>query len=222
MSGATGGAITEVDDLNNAPNNRYFYNEGGAANSPFPDQAVFGFTLVDVNRLPTMAVQYCMAAGPNIGMPKGAGPVFVRSTINRDQSGWSSWTCIGQADPVTDEARLYPYYPEKFNGQTVNRLFVSVSKVIQGPTDHILATYQSYGIPTSQYVIGIKGFAVFKNASGSVVCSIPLSGGEVSTGGNTYSVKVGSLPGEVDLHFNSPALSPTTVECRALIEFGSI
>lgn len=222
VSGATGGAITEVDDLNNAPNNRYFYNEGGAANSPFPDQAVFGFTLVDVNRLPTMAVQYCMAAGPNIGMPKGAGPVFVRSTINRDQSGWSSWTCIGQADPVTDEARLYPYYPEKFNGQTVNRLFVSVSKVIQGPTDHILATYQSYGIPTSQYVIGIKGFAVFKNASGSVVCSIPLSGGEVSTGGNTYSVKVGSLPGEVDLHFNSPALSPTTVECRALIEFGSI
>lgn len=222
VSGATGGAITEVDDLNNAPNNRYFYNEGGAANSPFPDQAVFGFTLVDVNRLPTMAVQYCMAAGPNIGMPKGAGPVFVRSTINRDQSGWSSWTCIGQADPVTDEAGLYPYYPEKFNGQTVNRLFVSVSKVIQGPTDHILATYQSYGIPTSQYVIGIKGFAVFKNASGSVVCSIPLSGGEVSTGGNTYSVKVGSLPGEVDLHFNSPALSPTTVECRALIEFGSI
>ena len=189
VSGATGGAITEVDDLNNAPNNRYFYNEGGAANSPFPDQAVFGFTLVDVNRLPTMAVQYCMAAGPNIGMPKGAGPVFVRSTINRDQSGWSSWTCIGQADPVTDEARLYPYYPEKFNGQTVNRLFVSVSKVIQGPTDHILATYQSYGIPTSQYVIGIKGFAVFKNASGLVVCSIPLSGGEVSTGGNTYSVK---------------------------------
>ena len=186
VSGATGGAITEVDDLNNAPNNRYFYNEGGAANSPFPDQAVFGFTLVDVNRLPTMAVQYCMAAGPNIGMPKGAGPVFVRSTINRDQSGWSSWTCIGQADPVTDEAGLYPYYPEKFNGQTVNRLFVSVSKVIQGPTDHILATYQSYGIPTSQYVIGIKGFAVFKNASGSVVCSIPLSGGEVSTGGNTY------------------------------------
>ena len=222
VSGATGGAITEVDDLNNAPNNRYFYNEGGAANSPFPDQAVFGFTLVDVNRLPTMAVQYCMAAGPNIGMPKGAGPVFVRSTINRDQSGWSSWTCIGQADPVTDEAGLYPYYPEKFNGQTVNRLFVSVSKVIQGPTDHILATYQSYGIPTSQYVIGIKGFAVFKNASGSVVCSIPLSGGEVSTGGNTYSVKVGSLPGEVDLHFNAPALSPTTVECRALIEFGSI
>nr|DAR95894.1 MAG TPA: Peptidase [Caudoviricetes sp.] len=222
VSGATSGAITEVDDLNNAPNNRYFYNEGGAANSPFPDQAVFGFTLVDVNRLPTMAVQYCMAVGPNIGMPKGAGPVFVRSTINRDQSGWSSWTCIGQADPVTDEARLYPYYPEKFNGQTVNRLFVSVSKVIQGPTDHILATYQSYGIPTSQYVIGIKGFAVFKNASGSVVCSIPLSGGEVSTGGNTYSVKVGSLPGEVDLHFNSPALSPTTVECRALIEFGSI
>ena len=222
VSGATGGAITEVDDLNNAPNNRYFYNEGGAANSPFPDQAVFGFTLVDVNRLPTMAVQYCMAAGPNIGMPKGAGPVFVRSTINRDQSGWSSWTCIGQADPVTDEAGLYPYYPENFNGQTVNRLFVSFSKVIQGPTDHILATYQSYGIPTSQYVIGIKGFAVFKNASGSVVCSIPLSGGEVSTGGNTYSVKVGSLPGEVDLHFNSPALSPTTVECRALIEFGSI
>ena len=222
VSGATGGAITEVDDLNNAPNNRYFYNEGGAANSPFPDQAVFGFTLVDVNRLPTMAVQYCMAAGPNIGMPKGAGPVFVRSTINRDQSGWSSWTCIGQADPVTDEAGLYPYYPENFNGQTVNRLFVSFSKVIQGPTDHILATYQSYGIPTSQYVIGIKGFAVFKNASGSVVCSIPLSGGEVSTGGNTYSVKVGSLPGEVDFHFNSPALSPTTVECRALIEFGSI
>lgn len=222
VSGATGGAITKVDDLNNAPNNRYFYNEGGAANSPFPDQAVFGFTLVDVNRLPTMAVQYCMAAGPNIGMPKGAGPVFVRSTINRDQSGWSSWTCIGQADPVTDEAGLYPYYPENFNGQTVNRLFVSFSKVIQGPTDHILATYQSYGIPTSQYVIGIKGFAVFKNASGSVVCSIPLSGGEVSTGGNTYSVKVGSLPGEVDLHFNSPALSPTTVECRALIEFGSI
>lgn len=222
VSGATGGAITKVDDLNNAPNNRYFYNEGGADNSPFPDQAVFGFTLVDVNRLPTMAVQYCMAAGPNIGMPKGAGPVFVRSTINRDQSGWSSWTCIGQADPVTDEAGLYPYYPENFNGQTVNRLFVSFSKVIQGPTDHILATYQSYGIPTSQYVIGIKGFAVFKNASGSVVCSIPLSGGEVSTGGNTYSVKVGSLPGEVDLHFNSPALSPTTVECRALIEFGSI
>ena len=222
VSGATGGAITEVDDLNNAPNNRYFYNEGGAANSPFPDQAVFGFTLVDVNRLPTMAVQYCMAAGPNIGMPKGAGPVFVRSTINRDQSGWSSWTCIGQADPVTDEARLYPYYPEKFNGQTVNRLFVSVSKVIQGPTDHILATYQSFGIPTSQYVIGIKGFAVFKNASGSVVCSIPLSGGEVSTGGNTYSVKVGNLTNQVDLHFNSPALSPTTVECRALIEFGSI
>lgn len=222
VSGATGGAITKVDDLNNAPNNRYFYNEGGADNSPFPDQAVFGFTLVDVNRLPTMAVQYCMAAGPNIGMPKGAGPVFVRSTINRDQSGWSSWTCIGQADPVTDEAGLYPYYPENFNGQTVNRLFVSFSKVIQGPTDHILATYQSYGIPTSQYVIGIKGFAVFKNASGSVVCSIPLSGGEVSTGGNTYSVKVGSLPGEVDLHFNSPALSPTTVECRALVEFGSI
>lgn len=222
VSGATGGAITEVDDLNNAPNNRYFYNEGGAANSPFPDQAVFGFTLVDVNRLPTMAVQYCMAAGPNIGMPKGAGPVFVRSTINRDQSGWSSWTCIGQADPVTDEARLYPYYPEKFNGQTVNRLFVSVSKVIQGPTDHILATYQSYGIPTSQYVIGIKGFAVFKNASGSVVCSIPLSGGEVSTGGNTYSVKVGNLTNQVNLHFNAPALSPTTVECRALIEFGSI
>lgn len=222
VSGATGGAITEVDDLNNAPNNRYFYNEGGAANSPFPDQAVFGFTLVDVNRLPTMAVQYCMAAGPNIGMPKGAGPVFVRSTINRDQSGWSSWTCIGQADPVTDEAGLYPYYPEKFNGQTVNRLFVSVSKVIQGPTDHILATYQSYGIPTSQYVIGIKGFAVFKNASGSVVCSIPLSGGEVSTGGNTYSVKVGNLTNQVDLHFNAPALSPTTVECRALIEFGSI
>ena len=222
VSGATGGAITEVDDLNNAPNNRYFYNEGGAANSPFPDQAVFGFTLVDVNRLPTMAVQYCMAAGPNIGMPKGAGPVFVRSTINRDQSGWSSWTCIGQADPVTDEAGLYPYYPEKFNGQTVNRLFVSVSKVIQGPTDHILATYQSYGIPTSQYVIGIKGFAVFKNASGSVVCSIPLSGGEVSTGGNTYSVKVGNLTNQVNLHFNAPALSPTTVECRALIEFGSI
>ena len=222
VAGATGGAITEVDDLNNAPNNRYFYNEGGAANSPFPDQAVFGFTLVDVNRLPTMAVQYCMAAGPNIGMPKGAGPVFVRSTINRDQSGWSSWTCIGQADPVTDEARLYPYYPEKFNGQTVNRLFVSVSKVIQGPTDHILATYQSYGIPTSQYVIGIKGFAVFKNASGSVVCSIPLSGGEVSTGGNTYSVKVGNLTNQVNLHFNAPALSPTTVECRALIEFGSI
>lgn len=222
VAGATGGAITEVDDLNNAPNNRYFYNEGGAANSPFPDQAVFGFTLVDVNRLPTMAVQYCMAAGPNIGMPKGAGPVFVRSTINRDQSGWSSWTCIGQADPVTDEAGLYPYYPENFNGQTVNRLFVSFSKVIQGPTDHILATYQSYGIPTSQYVIGIKGFAVFKNASGLVVCSIPLSGGEVSTGGNTYSVKVGSLSGEVDLHFNAPALSPTTVECRALIEFGSI
>lgn len=222
VSGATGGAITEVDDLNNAPNNRYFYNEGGAANSPFPDQAVFGFTLVDVNRLPTMAVQYCMAAGPNIGMPKGAGPVFVRSTINRDQSGWSSWTCIGQADPVTDEARLYPYYPEKFNGQTVNRLFVSVSKVIQGPTDHILATYQSYGIPTSQYVIGIKGFAVFKNASGLVVCSIPLSGGEVSTGGNTYSVKVGNLTNQVNLHFNAPALSPTTVECRALIEFGSI
>ena len=222
VSGATGGAITEVDDLNNAPNNRYFYNEGGAANSPFPDQAVFGSTLVDVNRLPTMAVQYCMAAGPNIGMPKGAGPVFVRSTINRDQSGWSSWTCIGQADPVTDEARLYPYYPENFNGQTVNRLFVSFSKVIQGPTDHILATYQSYGISTSKYVIGIKGFAVFKNASGSVVCSIPLSGGEVSTGGNTYSVKVGSLLGEVDLHFNSPALSPTTVVCRALIEFGSI
>lgn len=82
VAGATGGAITEVDDLNNAPNNRYFYNEGGAANSPFPDQAVFGFTLVDVNRLPTMAVQYCMAAGPNVGMPKGAGPVFVRSTIN--------------------------------------------------------------------------------------------------------------------------------------------
>ena len=222
VSGATGGAITEVDDLNNAPNNRYFYNEGGAANSPFPDQAVFGFTLVDVNRLPTMAVQYCMAAGPNIGMPKVAGPVFVRSTINRDQSGWSSWTCIGQADPVTDEAGLYPYYPEKFNGQTVNRLFVSVSKVIQGPTDHILATYQSYGIPTSQYVIGIKGFAVFKNASGSVVCSIPLSGGEVSTGGNTYSVKVGNLTNQVNLHFNAPALSPTTVECRALIEFGSI
>lgn len=222
VSGATGGAITEVDDLNNAPNNRYFYNEGGAANSPFPDQAVFGFTLVDVNRLPTMAVQYCMAAGPNIGMPKGAGPVFVRSTINRNQSGWSSWTCIGQADPVTDEAGLYPYYPEKFNGQTVNRLFVSVSKVIQGPTDHILATYQSYGIPTSQYVIGIKGFAVFKNASGSVVCSIPLSGGEVSTGGNTYSVKVGNLTNQVNLHFNAPALSPTTVECRALIEFGSI
>ena len=222
VSGATGGAITEVDDLNNAPNNRYFYNEGGAANSPFPDQAVFGFTLVDVNRLPTMAVQYCMAAGPNIGTPKGAGPVFVRSTINRDQSGWSSWTCIGQADPVTDEAGLYPYYPEKFNGQTVNRLFVSVSKVIQGPTDHILATYQSYGIPTSQYVIGIKGFAVFKNASGSVVCSIPLSGGEVSTGGNTYSVKVGNLTNQVNLHFNAPALSPTTVECRALIEFGSI
>lgn len=222
VAGATGGAITEVDDLNNAPNNRYFYNEGGAANSPFPDQTVFGFTLVDVNRLPTMAVQYCMAAGPNIGMPKGAGPVFVRSTINRGQSGWSSWTCIGQADPVTDEARLYPYHPEKFNGQTVNRLFVSVSKVIQGPTDHILATYQSFGIPTSQYVIGIKGFAVFKNASGLVVCSIPLSGGEVSTGGNTYSVKVGSLPGRVDLHFNAPALSPTTVECRALIEFGSI
>lgn len=222
VSGATGGAITEVDDLNNAPNNRYFYNEGGAANSPFPDQAVFGFTLVDVNRLPTMAVQYCMAAGPNIGMPKGAGPVFVRSTINRDQSGWSSWTCIGQADPVTDEAGLYPYYPEKFNGQTVNRLFVSFSKVIQGPTDHILATYQSYGIPTSQYVIGIKGFAVFKNASGSVVCSIPLSGGEVSTGGNTYSVKVGNLTNQVNLHFNAPALSPTTVECRALIEFGSI
>ena len=222
VSGATGGAITEVDDLNNAPNNRYFCNEGGAANSPFPDQAVFGFTLVDVNRLPTMAVQYCMAAGPNIGMPKGAGPVFVRSTINRDQSGWSSWTCIGQADPVTDEAGLYPYYPEKFNGQTVNRLFVSVSKVIQGPTDHILATYQSYGIPTSQYVIGIKGFAVFKNASGSVVCSIPLSGGEVSTGGNTYSVKVGNLTNQVNLHFNAPALSPTTVECRALIEFGSI
>ena len=222
VAGATGGAITEVDDLNNAPNNRYFYNEGGAANSPFPDQAVFGFTLVDVNRLPTMAVQYCMAAGPNIGMPKGAGPVFVRSTINRDQSGWSSWTCIGQADPVTDEARLYPYYPEKFNGQTVNRLFVSVSKVIQGPTDHILATYQSYGIPTSQYVIGIKGFAVFKNASRSVVCSIPLSGGEVSTGGNTYSVKVGNLTNQVNLHFNAPALSPTTVECRALIEFGSI
>lgn len=222
VSGATGGAITEVDDLNNAPNNRYFYNEGGAANSPFPDQAVFGFTLVDVNRLPTMAVQYCMAAGPNIGMPKGAGPVFVRSTINRGQSGWSSWTCIGQADPVTDEAGLYPYYPEKFNGQTVNRLFVSVSKVIQGPTDHILATYQSYGIPTSQYVIGIKGFAVFKNASGSVVCSIPLSGGEVSTGGNTYSVKVGNLTNQVNLHFNAPALSPTTVECRALIEFGSI
>jgi hypothetical protein len=222
VSGATGGAITEVDDLNNAPNNRYFYNEGGAANSPFPDQAVFGFTLVDVNRLPTMAVQYCMAAGPNIGMPKGAGPVFVRSTINRDQSGWSSWTCIGQADPVTDEAGLYPYYPEKFNGQTVNRLFVSVSKVIQGPTDHILATYQSYGIPTSQYVIGIKGFAVFKNASGSVVCSIPLSGGEVSRGGNTYSVKVGNLTNQVNLHFNAPALSPTTVECRALIEFGSI
>lgn len=222
VSGATGGAITEVDDLNNAPNNRYFYNEGGAANSPFPDQAVFGFTLVDVNRLPTMAVQYCMAAGPNIGMPKGAGPVFVRSTINRDQSGWSSWTCIGQADPITDEAGLYPYYPEKFNGQTVNRLFVSVSKVIQGPTDHILATYQSYGIPTSQYVIGIKGFAVFKNASGSVVCSIPLSGGEVSTGGNTYSVKVGNLTNQVNLHFNAPALSPTTVECRALIEFGSI
>lgn len=222
VSGATGGAITEVDDLNNAPNNRYFYNEGGAANSPFPDQAVFGFTLVDVNRLPTMAVQYCMAAGPNIGMPKGAGPVFVRSTINRDQSGWSSWTCIGQADPVTDEAGLYPYYPEKFNGQTVNRLFVSVSKVIQGPTDHILATYQSYGIPTSQYVIGIKGFAVFKNASGLVVCSIPLSGGEVSTGGNTYSVKVGNLTNQVNLHFNAPALSPTTVECRALIEFGSI
>ena len=222
VSGATGGAITEVDDLNNAPNNRYFYNEGGAANSPFPDQAVFGFTLVDVNRLPTMAVQYCMAAGPNIGMPKGAGPVFVRSTINRDQSGWSSWTCIGQADPVTDEAGLYPYYPEKFNGQTVNRLFVSVSKVIQGPTDHFLATYQSYGIPTSQYVIGIKGFAVFKNASGSVVCSIPLSGGEVSTGGNTYSVKVGNLTKQVNLHFNAPALSPTTVECRALIEFGSI
>ena len=222
VAGATGGAITEVDDLNNAPNNRYFYNEGGAANSPFPDQAVFGFTLVDVNRLPTMAVQYCMAAGPNIGMPKGAGPVFVRSTINRDQSGWSSWTCIGQADPVTDEAGLYPYYPEKFNGQTVNRLFVSVSKVIQGPTDHILATYQSYGIPKSQYVIGIKGFAVFKNASGSVVCSIPLSGGEVSTGGNTYSVKVGNLTNQVNLHFNAPALSPTTVECRALIEFGSI
>ena len=222
VSGATGGAITEVDDLNNAPNNRYFYNEGGAANSPFPDQAVFGFMLVDVNRLPTMAVQYCMAAGPNIGMPKGAGPVFVRSTINRAQSGWSSWTCIGQADPVTDEAGLYPYYPEKFNGQTVNRLFVSVSKVIQGPTDHILATYQSYGIPTSQYVIGIKGFAVFKNASGSVVCSIPLSGGEVSTGGNTYSVKVGNLTNQVNLHFNAPALSPTTVECRALIEFGSI
>lgn len=222
VSGATGGAITEVDDLNNAPNNRYFYNEGGAANSPFPDQAVFGFTLVDVNRLPTMAVQYCMAAGPNIGMPKGAGPVFVRSTINRDQSGWSSWTCIGQADPVTDEAGLYPYYPEKFNGQTVNRLFVSVSKVIQGPTDHILAMYQSYGIPTSQYVIGIKGFAVFKNASGLVVCSIPLSGGEVSTGGNTYSVKVGNLTNQVNLHFNAPALSPTTVECRALIEFGSI
>lgn len=222
VSGATGGAITEVDDLNNAPNNRYFYNEGGAANSPFPDQAVFGFTLVDVNRLPTMAVQYCMAAGPNIGMPKGAGPVFVRSTINRDQSGWSSWTCIGQADPVTDEAGLYPYYPEKFNGQTVNRLFVSFSKVIQGPTDHFLATYQSYGIPTSQYVIGIKGFAVFKNASGSVVCSIPLSGGEVSTGGNTYSVKVGNLTNQVNLHFNAPALSPTTVECRALIEFGSI
>lgn len=222
VSGATGGAITEVDDLNNAPNNRYFYNEGGAANSPFPDQAVFGFTLVDVNRLPTMAVQYCMAAGPNIGMPKGAGPVFVRSTINRDQSGWSSWTCIGQADPVTDEAGLYPYYPENFNGQTVNRLFVSFSKVIQGPTDHILATYQSYGIPTSQYVIGIKGFAVFKNASGSVVCSIPLSGGEVSTGGNTYSVKVGNLTNQVNLHFNAPALSPTTVECRALIEFGSI
>lgn len=222
VSGATGGAITEVDDLNNAPNNRYFCNEGGAANSPFPDQAVFGFTLVDVNRLPTMAVQYCMAAGPNIGMPKGAGPVFVRSTINRDQSGWSSWTCIGQADPVTDEAGLYPYYPEKFNGQTVNRLFVSVSKVIQGPTDHILATYQSYGIPTSQYVIGIKGFAVFKNASGSVVCSIPLSGGEVSRGGNTYSVKVGNLTNQVNLHFNAPALSPTTVECRALIEFGSI
>lgn len=222
VSGATGGAITEVDDLNNAPNNRYFYNEGGADNSPFPDEAVFGFTLVDVNRLPTMAVQYCMAAGPNIGMPKGAGPVFVRSTINQAQSGWSSWTCIGQADPVTDEARLYPYYPENFNGQTVNRLFVSVSKVIQGPTDHILATYQSYGIPLSQYVIGIKGFAVFKNASGLVVCSIPLSGGEVSTGGNTYSVKVGSISGEVDLHFNAPALSPTTVECRALIEFGSI
>ena len=222
VSGATGGAITEVDDLNHAPHNRYFYNEGGAANSPFPDQAVFGFTLVDVNRLPTMAVQYCMAAGPNIGMPKGAGPVFVRSTINRDQSGWSSWTCIGQADPVTDEAGLYPYYPEKFNGQTVNRLFVSVSKVIQGPTDHILATYQSYGIPTSQYVIGIEGFAVFKNASGSVVCSIPLSGGEVSTGGNTYSVKVGNLTNQVNLHFNAPALSPTTVECRALIEFGSI
>ena len=222
VAGATGGAITEVDDLNNAPNNRYFYNEGGAANSPFPDQAVFGFTLVDVNRLPTMAVQYCMAAGPNIGMPKGAGPVFVRSTINRDQSGWSSWTCIGQADPVTDEARLYPYHPEKFNGQTVNRLFVSVSKVIQGPTDHILATYQSFGIPTSQYVIGIKGFAVFKNASGLVVCSIPLSGGEVSTGGNTYSVKVGNLTNQVNLHFNAPALSPTTVECRALIEFGSI
>ena len=221
-TGVTGGAITEVDDLNNAPNNRYFYNEGGAANSPFPDQAVFGFTLVDVNRLPTMAVQYCMAAGPNIGMPKGAGPVFVRSTINRDQSGWSSWTCIGQADPVTDEARLYPYYPEKFNGQTVNRLFVSVSKVIQGPTDHILATYQSYGIPTSQYVIGIKGFAVFKNESGLVVCSIPLSGGEVSTGGNTYSVKVGNLTNKVNLHFKAPALSPTTVECRALIEFGSI
>ena len=222
VAGATGGAITEVDDLNNAPNNRYFYNEGGAANSPFPDQAVFGFTLVDVNRLPTMAVQYCMAAGPNVGMPKGAGPVFVRSTINRDQSGWSSWTCIGQADPVTDEARLYPYHPEKFNGQTVNRLFVSVSKVIQGPTDHILATYQSFGIPTSQYVIGIKGFAVFKNASGLVVCSIPLSGGEVSTGGNTYSVKVGNLTNQVNLHFNAPALSPTTVECRALIEFGSI
>lgn len=222
VAGATGGAITEVDDLNNAPNNRYFYNEGGAANSPFPDQAVFGFTLVDVNRLPTMAVQYCMAAGPNIGMPKGAGPVFVRSTINRDQSGWSSWTCIGQADPVTDEAGLYPYYPEKFNGQTVNRLFVSVSKVIQGPTDHILATYQSYGISRSQYVIGIKGFAVFKNASGLVVCSIPLSGGEVSTGGNTYSVKVGNLTNQVNLHFNAPALSPTTVECRALIEFGSI
>lgn len=222
VAGATGGAITEVDDLNNAPNNRYFYNEGGAANSPFPDQAVFGFTLVDVNRLPTMAVQYCMAAGPNVGMPKGAGPVFVRSTINRDQSGWSSWTCIGQADPVTDEARLYPYHPEKFNGQTVNRLFVSVSKVIQGPTDYILATYQSFGIPTSQYVIGIKGFAVFKNASGLVVCSIPLSGGEVSTGGNTYSVKVGNLTNQVNLHFNAPALSPTTVECRALIEFGSI
>ena len=222
VAGATGGAITEVDDLNNAPNNRYFYNEGGAANSPFPDQAVFGFTLVDVNRLPTMAVQYCMAAGPNVGMPKGAGPVFVRSTINRDQSGWSSWTCIGQADPVTDEARLYPYHPEKFNGQTVNRLFVSVSKVIQGPTDHILATYQSFGIPTSQYVIGIKGFAVFKNASGLVVCSIPLSGGEVLTGGNTYSVKVGNLTNQVNLHFNAPALSPTTVECRALIEFGSI